>query len=88
MRPVEQFVFIVDGYRRPSRQRNAAGRYRVSEKTSKKAEKLLQKTIKFGSIQYLGTVDECDTNNTAQIRIPYQSVAKYTGPELRHLTIL
>ncbi len=52
-RPVKQFVCVVDGYRRPSRQRNTRGRYRVAARDRKTAARLLQKAIGFGSVQVL-----------------------------------
>lgn len=49
--PTRQFVCIVDGYRRPSRQRNTWGRYRVGARSKKEAKKTLQKLIGFGSVK-------------------------------------
>lgn len=49
--PTRQFICIVDGYRRPSRQRNTWGRYRVGARSAKEARKILQKRIGFGSVQ-------------------------------------
>lgn len=79
MKKVEQFVFYVDGHRRPSRQRNTKGRYRVAAKTPKEAEKLLREKIRFGSIQYFGTADVCDDSEWNLPSLPYKSVAKYAG---------
>lgn len=52
-RQTRQFVCAVDGYRRPSRQRNTKGRYRVAARDRKTAAKLLQKAVGFGSVQVL-----------------------------------
>ena len=38
----KNYICIVDGYRRPGRRRNTAGRYRVGAKTAAEAKKLLQ----------------------------------------------
>lgn len=51
MKTVKNYICIVDGYRRASRQRNTAGRYRVGAKTKKEAKLFLQSVIGFGSIQ-------------------------------------
>lgn len=52
-RPAKQFVCTVDGYRRPSRQRNTRGRYRVAARDKKTAKAILQRAIGFGSVQVL-----------------------------------
>ena len=52
-RPARQYVCIVDGYRRPSRQRNTKGRYRVAARDKRTAKRILQKAIGFGSIQII-----------------------------------
>jgi len=52
MKKVRTAVVLVDAYRRPSRQRNTAGRYKVGAKTEKEAVKLVQKAIGFGSVQF------------------------------------
>ena len=52
MKEIRQAIVLVDNYRRPSRQRNTAGRYRVGAKTEKEAEELVQKVIGFGSVQF------------------------------------
>lgn len=44
------YIDIVDGHRRPSRQRSTCGRYRVGSKNKKQACKLVQKAIGFGSV--------------------------------------
>ena len=50
-RPVKQYVCVVDGWRRPSRQRPTKGRYRVAARDRRHARQLLQKAIGFGSVQ-------------------------------------
>lgn len=49
-RRTRNFICLVDTYRRPSRTRNTAGRYRVGAKNADQARKLLQKAIGFGSV--------------------------------------
>lgn len=49
-RRTRNYICLVDTYRRPSRQRNTAGRYRVGAKNPKAARKLLQSAIGFGSV--------------------------------------
>lgn len=51
MKPIKNYILLVDSYRRPSRQRNTAGRYRVGAKTPEEAVKLLREKIGFGSIR-------------------------------------
>lgn len=50
-RPVRQYVCLVDNYRRPSRQRNTAGRYRVAARDERHAKEILMKAIGFGSVK-------------------------------------
>lgn len=50
MKPIKNYILVVDSYRRPSRRRNTAGRYRVGAKTPEEAVKLLRAVIGFGSI--------------------------------------
>lgn len=52
-RDTKQYVCTVDGHRRPSRQRNTRGRYRVAARDKRTAERILQKAIGFGSVQIL-----------------------------------
>lgn len=52
------FVCLVDNYRRPSRRRNTAGRYLVGAKDEKEAKELLQKAVKFGSVQVYYEVEK------------------------------
>lgn len=51
MKEINNYILLVDNYRRLSRQRNTAGRYRVAAKTPDEAILLLKEKIKFGSIQ-------------------------------------
>lgn len=51
MKQTNQYICLVDHYRRPSRRRNTAGRYRVGAKSPMEAKKLVQKAIGFGSVQ-------------------------------------
>lgn len=51
MKSTKNYICLVDHYRRASRQRNTAGRYRVGARTPKEAKALLQKAIGFGSVQ-------------------------------------
>ena len=52
MKPVRQAIVLVDAYRRFSRRRNTAGRYRVGAKTEKEAEALVRSAIGFGSAKF------------------------------------
>ena len=52
MKPIKQAIVLVDAYRRPSRRRNTAGRYRVGAKTEKEAEELVRAAIGFGSVKF------------------------------------
>ena len=60
-RRTRNFICLVDHYRRPSRQRNTAGRYRVGAKNPEHARKLLQSAIGFGSVQV------CYEDNTTNL---------------------
>lgn len=51
MKPVKNYILLVDHRRRPSRKRNTAGRYRVGAKTPDEAVILLRAQIGFGSIK-------------------------------------
>ena len=53
MKPIKNFILVVDTHRRPSRMRNTHGRYRVGAKTAEEAVKLLREKIGFGSIRVL-----------------------------------
>lgn len=79
MKPIKNYILIVDGYRRPSRQRNTAGRYRVGAKAPKEAEKLLREKIGFGSIQ---VYYECEPDD--KLNVPYKMVVKEASVENKH----
>lgn len=49
-KPIKNYILLVDSHRRPSRQRNTAGRYRVGAKSADEAVNLLRDAIGFGSI--------------------------------------
>jgi hypothetical protein len=53
IKPIKNYILVVDGHRRPSRCRNTRGRYRVGAKEPEEAVKLLREKIGFGSIQVL-----------------------------------
>lgn len=72
MKPIHQYVCLVDTYRRPSRTRNTYGRYRVGAKTEKEAKELLQKAIQFGSVQ----VYYEDTNPPPELIVSYKEIKK------------
>lgn len=72
MKPLKQYVCLVDNYRRPSRRRNTYGRYRVGAKSEKEAKEILQKFIKFGSVQ----VYYEDTNPKPELMVGYKEVMK------------
>lgn len=50
-KPIKNYILLVDSHRRPSRQRNTAGRYRVGAKSPDEAIDLLRSVIGFGSIR-------------------------------------
>lgn len=80
---VNNYILLVDNYRRPERRRNTAGRYRVGAKSEKEAVKLLRDKIGFGSIQ---VYYKCNDND---IKIANGIVVKETpiGPQPpRHAT--
>ena len=70
MKNISNYILLVDSYRRPSRQRNTKGRYRVGAKTEKEAVKLLREKIKFGSIQVYYKCDD--------VTIGYKEVVRET----------
>lgn len=84
-KPVKNYICIVDGYRRPSRKRNTAGRYRVGAKTEAEAKKQLQQAIGFGSIQ----VYYEDTNpKTCQIaKLGECFLEKSVGPDFERIPV-
>lgn len=76
MKTVSNYILLVDAYRRPSRRRNTAGRYRVGAKTEKEAVELLRDKIKFGSIQ---VYYRCSDDENAKNKVDYKEVVKETG---------
>ena len=68
MKEVKQAIVLVDAYRRPSRCRNTAGRYRVGAKTKKEAEALVQKAIQFESVQFYYWDTSIASSKTAKYR--------------------
>lgn len=77
MKPVKNYILLVDAHRRPSRQRNTAGRYRVAAKTPDEAVSLLREKIGFGSIQ---VYYECKSDE--KLNVPYKSVVKEVSREI------
>ena len=73
MKEVRQYICLVDNYRRPSRKRNTAGRYRVAAKSPDEAVKLLREKIGFGSIQVYSDSTDYDKPEN---KIPYKSVVR------------
>lgn len=71
MKATHNYILLVDNHRRPSRQRNTAGRYRVCAKTPRQAEQLLREKIGFGAILVYYQCNDDDKNN-----LPYPSVMK------------
>lgn len=49
-KPVNQYIGIVDGWRRPSRQRNTAGRYQIAARDADQACEILKNAVGFGSV--------------------------------------
>lgn len=82
MKPVRNYILLVDNYRRPSRQRNTSGRYRVGAKTPDEAVKLLRERIGFGSIQ---VYYECGEDE--KYSVPYKAVVqeKLCNGKIRHI---
>lgn len=72
MKEVNNYILLVDYHRRPQRQRNTAGRYRVGAKTPEEAIKLLREKIGFGSIQ---VYYKCQKDKNM---VPYKTVVKET----------
>lgn len=72
---IKNFVLLVDDYRRPSRQRNTAGSYRVGAKTPKEAIKLLRDKIGFGSIKVYCEVKFNNPRDDLPF-VPYKSVVR------------
>ena len=72
MKTIKQAIVLVDAYRRPSRRRNTAGRYRVGAKTEKEAEELVRTAIGFGSVKFYYWEKE----DSAQPKVKYKEVVK------------
>ena len=72
MKEIKQAIVVVDAYRRPSRRRNTAGRYRVGAKTEKEAISLVRAVIGFGSVEFLYW-ERPDSNNK---KVGYKEVVK------------
>lgn len=79
MKTIKQAIVVVDSYRRPSRSRNTAGRYRVGAKTEKEAEELVRDAIGFGSVKFY----YWEREDSIQPKVKYKEVVKeipsYTG---------
>ena len=86
MKTVKQAIVLVDAYRRPSRRRNTAGRYRVGAKTEKEAEELVRAAIGFGSVKFYYWENQDSTHK----KVKYKEVVKeipgsnYSYEEPRH----
>ena len=72
MKTVKQAIVLVDAYRRSSRRRNTAGRYRVGAKTEKEAEELVRAAIGFGSVKFYYWESEDSTSP----KVKYKEVVK------------
>lgn len=73
-RPTKNYILIVDGHRRPGRERNTRGRYRVGARSPEEAVKLLRAAIGFGSIRvYYETIP---------------GVHDYDGPAVAYKTVV
>lgn len=80
MKTVNNYILLVDNYRRPSRQRNTAGRYRVAAKSPDEAVELLREKIKFGSIQvYYMCNPQTDKGEWLKYKQVKQEVPNYEG---------
>lgn len=75
MKQINNYICLVDYYRRPSLFRNTRGCYRVGAKTPEEEKRLLRDKIKFGSILVYG---ECDAERDKQngAFVPYKTVLK------------
>lgn len=72
MKTVRQAIVLVDAYRRPSRRRNTAGRYRVGAKTEKEAEELVRAAVGFGSVEFYYWEKE----DSPRPKVKYKEVVK------------
>lgn len=75
MKQINNYICLVDYYRRPSLFRNTRGCYRVGAKTPEEAKRLLRDKIKFGSIL---VYYECDAERDKRngTFVPYKTVVK------------
>ena len=82
MKAIKNYILLVDSHRRPTRQRNTAGRYRVGAKTPDEAVKLLREKIGFGAIQ---VYFECKPDD--KLTIGYKEVKKevFDGAHITHI---
>ena len=84
MKTVNNYILLVDNYRRPSRQRNTEGRYRVAAKSPDEAVKLLRERIKFGSIQvYYMCNPQTDKGEWLEYKQVKQEVVNYENSEYK-----
>lgn len=74
-KPIHNYILLVDAYRRPSRQHNTHGRYRVGAKSPKEATDLLRAAIGFGSIQVYYECDNIADKATGHL-VGYQEIVK------------
>ncbi len=72
MKTIKQAIVLVDAYRRPSRRRNTAGRYRVGAKTEKEAVELVRAVIGFGSVKFY----HWEREDSTQPKVKYKEVVK------------
>lgn len=88
MKPVKNFILVVDSHRRPSMMRNTAGRYRVGAKTPDEAVKLLRARIGFGSIRVLSARDPAVDARAGLPQIAYKDVVQeyYVFENGKHVT--
>ena len=82
MKPIKNYIVLVDPYRRPSRRRNTAGRYRVGAKTPKEAEELLREKIGFGAIH---VYYECKPDD--KLNVSYKTVMKETWQDGKKILV-
>lgn len=82
MKQVKNYILLVDAHRRPSRQRNTAGRYRVGAKNPDEAVRLLREKIGFGAIQ---VYYECKSED--KLNVSYKTVVQETfdGDKIIHI---
>ncbi len=72
MKQIKQAIVLVDAYRRPSRRRNTAGRYRVGAKTEKEAEELVRAAVGFGSVKFY----YWESPDSVHQKVKYKEVVK------------